>query len=44
MVYDEINLLVNDILDGSVSRDDVASRIKSLKELYGDGTALISLN
>ncbi len=36
MVYDEINLLVNDILDGSVSRDDVASRIKSLKELYGD--------
>lgn len=34
--YDEINLLVNDIIEGKVSKEIVASRIDMLKKSYGD--------
>ena len=36
MVYDEINLLVNDIIEGKISRDVAADRIADLKRKDGD--------
>lgn len=34
--YDEVNLLVNDIIDGKTGKDSAASRIDNLKIKYGD--------
>lgn len=34
--YDEINLLVNDILEGRAGKESTADRINALKKKYGD--------